>query len=143
MIGAHCTRKRRRSQLAIEVLNGKSHFPVKVEINRCVHCASKGQRKRSTWGCAMCNVTLCVGCFDPFQVERNLTKQQIKMARVKFERVFRKKQILQGSLSFQDWKKCLWMHCVFIDITVSVTEYRTDCFLKRAGCCESTALQSK
>lgn len=66
LIGAHCTRKRRRSHLAIQVVNGKSHFPVKVEINRCVHCASKGQRKRSTWGCAVCNVTLCVGCFDPF-----------------------------------------------------------------------------
>ena len=66
LIGAHCTRKRGHSQLAIQVVNGKSHFPVKVEINRCVHCASKGQRKRSTWGCAVCNVTLCVGCFDPF-----------------------------------------------------------------------------
>lgn len=66
LIGAHCTRKQRRSQLAIEVVNGKSHFPVKVQINRCVHCASKGQRKRSTWGCAVCNGTLCVGCFDPF-----------------------------------------------------------------------------
>lgn len=75
LIGAHCTRKRRRSQLAIEVLNGKSHFPVKAEINRCVHYASKrtkeedkggGERRRSTWGCAVCNVTLCVGCFDPF-----------------------------------------------------------------------------
>ena len=28
------------------------------------------------------------------EVERNLTKQQIKMARVKFERVFRKRQIM-------------------------------------------------
>ena len=66
LIGNHCSRKRRRSQQAIEIVNGRSHFPIKVEINRCVYCASNRERKRSTWGCAVCNVTLCVGCFEPF-----------------------------------------------------------------------------
>ena len=44
------------------------------------------------------------------ELECNLTRQQIKMARAKFERVFRKRQIMQGSpqnmVSFQAWNKC-------------------------------------
>ena len=70
LIGDHCTRKRKSSQLTMEAVNGKTHFPIKVDINRCVFCASKQERKRSTWGCALCNVTLCVGCFEPFHLSR-------------------------------------------------------------------------
>ncbi|XP_048586613.1 piggyBac transposable element-derived protein 4-like, partial [Nematostella vectensis] len=69
LIGRNSSRKRKRASTEIEVVDGKSHFPVKVPINRCVHCAAVSERKRSTWGCALCNVTLCVGCFEPFHLK--------------------------------------------------------------------------
>ena len=60
----YCSRK--RSAGVMEVADGKTHFPVKVPVNRCMQCAKTGQRHRSTWRCALCDVTLCVGCFEPF-----------------------------------------------------------------------------
>ena len=66
LIGNYLSRKRKRASTDIEVLDGKSHFPVRVTLNCCVYCASRNQRHRSTWGCALCDVTLCVSCFEPF-----------------------------------------------------------------------------
>ena len=64
LLGDYCSRK--RSAGVMEVVDGKTHFPVKGPINRCMQCAKTGQRHRSTWRCALCDVTLCVGCFEPF-----------------------------------------------------------------------------
>ena len=66
LIGNYSSRKRKRASTDIEVLDGKSHFPVRVTLNRCVYCASRNHRHRSTWGCVLCDVTLCVSCFEPF-----------------------------------------------------------------------------
>ena len=60
------TRERKRASTEIEVRDGKSHFPVCVTLSRCSYCASRGQRHNSSWGCALCVVTLCVGCFEPY-----------------------------------------------------------------------------
>ena len=46
--------------------DGKTHSPVKGPINRCMRCAKTGQRHRSTWRCALYDVTLCVNCFERF-----------------------------------------------------------------------------
>ena len=62
----YSTRKRKRASTDIEVVNGKFHFHVHVPINRCAECAKGGQKCRATWGCAICNVTLCVGCFEAY-----------------------------------------------------------------------------
>ena len=66
LIGHYSSRKRKRATTDIEVLDGKSHFPIRVTLNRCVYCASRNQRHCSTWGCVLCDVTLCVSCFEPF-----------------------------------------------------------------------------
>ena len=64
LLGNYCSRK--RSAGVMEVADGKTHFPVKGPINRCMQCAKTGQRHRSSWRCALCDVTLCVGCFERF-----------------------------------------------------------------------------
>ena len=66
LIGNYSSRKRKRASTDIEVLDGKSHFPIRVTLNRCVYCASRNQRHCSTWGCVLCDVTLCVSCFESF-----------------------------------------------------------------------------
>ena len=82
LIGNYSSRKRKRASTDIEVLDGKSHFPVRVTLNRCVYCASRNQRHRSTWGCVLCDVILCVSCFEPFHTRwRNL--RRINMARTR------------------------------------------------------------
>lgn len=42
----------------LEQVGGQTHFAKQTKLNRCVYCASKGIRKRSTWGCLLCKV-LC------------------------------------------------------------------------------------
>ena len=66
LLGNYSCRKRKRALTEIEVRDGKSQFPVRVTLNRSSYCASRGQRHRSSWGCALCAVTLCVGCFQPY-----------------------------------------------------------------------------
>ena len=54
-----------------------------VTLNRCVYCASRNQRHRSTWGCVLCDVTLCVSCFEPFHTRwRNLRRINMARARI-------------------------------------------------------------
>ena len=48
----------------------KEYFPNReMKLNRCVYCASKGTRKRSTWGCMLCKVCLCVARFEPNRIQ--------------------------------------------------------------------------
>ncbi|KAK3755676.1 hypothetical protein QZH41_000647 [Actinostola sp. cb2023] len=68
LLGNYSSRK--RAARAIEVRDGRSHFPVKVALNRCMHCAKRGERRRSSWGCSLCDVTLCIACFEPFHLQR-------------------------------------------------------------------------
>ena len=50
----------------IQVPDCKSHFATCVTLNRCAYCPLRGQRHRSSWGCALCAVTLCGGCFEHY-----------------------------------------------------------------------------
>ena len=84
LLGNYSCCKRKQASTEIEVRNGKSHFPVHVTLNRCSYCASRGQRHRSSWGCALCAVTLCAGCFEPYHTMWG-TLAWIKMEGAKFK----------------------------------------------------------
>ena len=62
---------RKRTAAVLEVVDGKTHFPVKGQTNCCMFCAKKEVRHRSSWRCALCNVVLCVGCFEPYHMEQH------------------------------------------------------------------------
>ena len=69
LLGNYCSRK--RSAGVMEVVDRKTHFPIKGLTNRCMQCAKTGQRHRSTWRCTLCDVTLCVACFKSFHSEQH------------------------------------------------------------------------
>ena len=63
----NCSFFKRRCDARFKVWDRKSPFPTWVATNQRSNCTSIDQRHRfwSSWGCALCGITLCVGCFEP------------------------------------------------------------------------------
>ena len=62
----HHARQNKTQHQLTEVRDSKSHFAICETLNRCAYCPSRGQRHRSSWGCALCAVILCGGCFEHY-----------------------------------------------------------------------------
>lgn len=66
-------RQKRRYEVLTTDSAGRSHWPIKMpKSKRCKRCQSKGVRKDSIYGCKICDVNLCVECFEPFHTVVNL-----------------------------------------------------------------------
>ena len=112
--------KLQTSSTEIEVRDGKSHFPVHVTLNRCSYCASRGQRHRSSWGCALCAVALCAGCFEPYHTTWR-TLAWIKMEGAKFKFSWLSQKLVYLTCSSNYCCKCfasslLWNNLLKQDI---------------------------
>lgn len=74
----------------------KVSFPCKSRKSTDAFIETQKDKERGQHGAVLCVMLLSVlgALAHSIEVEHNLTKQQIKMACVKFERVFRKRQIM-------------------------------------------------
>ena len=120
LLGNYSCCKRKQASTEIEVRDGKSHFPVHVTLNRCSYCASRGQRHRSSWGCALCAVALCAGCFEPYHTTWG-TLAWIKMEGAKFKFSWLSQKLVYLTCSSNYCCKCfasslLWNNLLKEDI---------------------------
>lgn len=62
--------QKRKHEVSTKDKCGKSHWPVPMpKSRRCKLCQTKKVRKESKYGCKICDVNLCVECFESYHLE--------------------------------------------------------------------------